>query len=437
MSAYTTSNEGRRALLRDRIAQGLGVPFAIDFLEVEADQTTLLVTFFQDLPVDGSGNPTNLGLGNIEISGGVRLTGITARSLKANGKVLTVKVSQSGDFSPYVLRLVREPGTEQPLDGFDPILSQVSFSFKVDCPSGFDCAEPPPEPPAVLPSPPIDYLAKDYASFRRLMLDRLSAIAPNQAERNPSDMGVALVELVAYAGDQLSYYQDAVASEAYLGTARQRTSARRHARLLDYAMHDGCNARAWVAFEVTAAANGKILPGPGELTAGTLLLAGANGPSGAFNPAALGVTIEQGVQPFESMHDLMLYSAHNTLHFYTWGETQACLPPGATRAWLKDDAADRLLLRAGDVLILEETLGPGRPRAPPRRAPDARGPGRQPGYGRGWAAAAQPRHAAHRPAHRAGLRGDRMGSRRCAAFQPVPGSRDRRAAAGRFERGAR
>ena len=37
-----------------------------------------------------------------------------------------------------------------------------------------------------------------------------------------------------------------MATEAYLGTARRRVSVRRHARLVDYFMHDGCNARTWV-----------------------------------------------------------------------------------------------------------------------------------------------------------------------------------------------
>ena len=43
-----------------------------------------------------------------------------------------------------------------------------------------------------------------------------------------------LVEALAYTADQLSYQQDAVATEAYLGTARRRVSIRRHARLMDY-----------------------------------------------------------------------------------------------------------------------------------------------------------------------------------------------------------
>ena len=55
-------------------------------------------------------------------------------------------------------------------------------------------------------------------------------------------MGVTLVELLAYVADELSYRQDAVATEAYLDTARSRVSLRRHARLVDYRMHDGCNA---------------------------------------------------------------------------------------------------------------------------------------------------------------------------------------------------
>ena len=97
----------------------------------------------------------------------------------------------------------------------------------------------------------IDYLAKDYASFRRLMLDRLAASAPGAITGHPADPGTMLVELVAGVADDLSYYQDAVATEAYLGTARLRTSVRRHARLLDYLMHDGCNARAWVAMRAS------------------------------------------------------------------------------------------------------------------------------------------------------------------------------------------
>ena len=106
-------------------------------------------------------------------------------------------------------------------------------------------------PPEPRDEPEINYLAKDYASFRQLILDRLALVMPEWHERHVPDLGIALVEVLAYVGDHLSYYQDAVATEAYLDTARQRISVRRHARLVDYVLHEGCNARTWVCVEVT------------------------------------------------------------------------------------------------------------------------------------------------------------------------------------------
>ncbi len=172
---------------------------------------------------------------------------------------LTVKVAHPGDFSDHTLRVV-DRLTGEPPEDFDPILSEIRFSFKVDCPSDADCRPQAIPAAEALPEPPIDYLAKDFASFRRLILDRMAVTVPEWQERNAADLGVTVVELLANAADHLSYYQDAVATEAYLGTARQRESVRRHARLLDYRMHDGCNARAWVRLEVTGAADGMQLP---------------------------------------------------------------------------------------------------------------------------------------------------------------------------------
>ena len=55
------------------------------------------------------------------------------------------------------------------MPGLDPRLSLVDFRFKVECPSDFDCAAECDCAPAVSEAPELDYLAKDYASFRRLM----------------------------------------------------------------------------------------------------------------------------------------------------------------------------------------------------------------------------------------------------------------------------
>jgi hypothetical protein len=51
---------------------------------------------------------------------------------------------------------------------------------------------------------------------------RLGVGATGNAE--PDDLAIALVELLAEMGDVLSFYQDQVASEAYLETSRERRS---------------------------------------------------------------------------------------------------------------------------------------------------------------------------------------------------------------------
>ncbi len=73
---------------------------------------------------------------------------------------------------------------------------------------------------------------------------------PGWKERHVPDIGITLVELFAYVGDNLAYYQDAVATEAYLNTRRQRISVKRHARLVDYQLHEGCNARTFMHLNV-------------------------------------------------------------------------------------------------------------------------------------------------------------------------------------------
>lgn len=264
--------------------------------------------------------------------------------------VLLVRVDGYGDHSSYTLHLVRSALDDTPPPGFDPRLAEVVFSFKVECPSDFDCKRVtvcPDDPP---PAPVIDYLAKDYASFRRLILDRITQLAPGWRERSAADLGVTLAELVAYAGDQLSYRQDAVATEAYLETARLRTSLRRHALLVDYHLHDGCNARVWLHLTADAAnvALSKLatrfytrLPG--------------------FAPRLTPVTPEDAAalraRPviFELLHDAVLHAAHNELHFHTWGDRRCCLAKGATRATL---SGHQSALSVGDVLLFEEVLGP-------------------------------------------------------------------------------
>jgi hypothetical protein len=327
---YRCSDERRRDLV-----EGSGTANGIDYLEVAADGRTLEVHFINDLS-----RSTELKKENVAIEGGTRVRDPRVAGVGSAGNVLTVAVEEPGDFSTYRLRLIRSQADRTaPPEGFDRRLSEIEFSFKVGCPNDFDCREDRPHarPPSSFPQ--IDYLAKDFASFRQLMLDRLAVLMPDWRERNPADLGIVLVELLAHAADNLSYYQDAVATEAYLGTARKRVSVRRHARLLNYPMHDGCNARVWVHVPVEGGAGGVLLrraERPRFLTSGA------------------------SPEVFEPLHDARLYPAHNEIPFYTWGEEDCYLPAGATRATLCRRTEEGLVerLSPGDVLIFEEVKGP-------------------------------------------------------------------------------
>lgn len=320
----------------------------IDYLEVDpADQRVLLVHFFHPLPGQPDGIPagTPPGPENVTIEGGERITTFTVQSAVADGDVLTVTLDRPGDFSTYRLRLVAGVASTDPPDGFDPLLTEISFSFKVTCPDPFDC-RPRPAPPGTPPEPDVvDYLARDYEGLRRLMVDRLGALLPNWTDRNPADPFVALVELLAHVGDQQSYLQDAVATEAYLGTARSRISVRRHARLLDYPVHDGCNARTWIALDVE----------PGSDSDGVVLPAGTPVLLGAATDAPTTTVVDPTGVAFETMHPLTLDAARSHVDVHTWSAEEYCLPAGTTGTTLVDTG---LTLNPGDVLVLEETAGP-------------------------------------------------------------------------------
>jgi len=322
----------------------------IDFLEIATiDQYKLRIGFF--LSVGG------LTPANFILEGGVRITGLTVVSVTGQpGKSLTLTVSDRGDFSNYTLRLVDPANPSAPPAGFDPQLSAIDFSFKVACKNDFDCKVSDECPPPRVPEPEIDYLAKDYASFRRLMLDRLSALVPDWRDRNPADTQITLVELLAYTGDHLSYAQDATATEAYLGTARSRVSLRRHARLLDYPVSEGCNARAWVALTVKPAADGLTLPGPDPATGLARTAFATRLPDQSVQLTALPVSIARTATVFETLHDVTVFAAHNTIEFYTWSDSACCLPRGATRATLSNQAG--LALAPGDLLLFEEICSP-------------------------------------------------------------------------------
>lgn len=82
--------------------------------------------------------------------------------------------------------------------------------------------------------PRIDYTSKDYASLRAALLELASERLPEWTDQSPNDLGVMLLELVAYLGDALFYNQDRIAGESFLETAVERRSVLQHLRLIGY-----------------------------------------------------------------------------------------------------------------------------------------------------------------------------------------------------------
>ena len=324
----------------------------VDFVEVLPDQRSLCIHFFGEVP-DG------LTPANVRIEGGARIQPLSVLAVRKEraGKegaddCLHVTLDRQGDFSAYRVCLAG-------VEGFDARYTCTEFRFRLDCPRDLDCKD---KAPCVEPEPPapdLNYLAKDYASFRQLMLDRMALSMPNWRERHVPDLGITLVELLAYAADHLSYYQDAVATEAYLDTARQRISVRRHARLVDYLMHEGLNARAWVHVEVSGDAP-DIDPADLYFITGFDNIESYSGR--LVDPAALQGIPSRRYEVFEPVRaaqaaPLRWREAHNEINFYTWGDADCCLAAGTTHATLIDDGR-KLDLFEGDVLIFEEVIGP-------------------------------------------------------------------------------
>jgi len=392
---------------RDQVRQKEGLN-GLDYLEVSEDQFTLTVHFLGKAP-------STLDIKNIQIKGGRRITDIQVTSVEIyreedpeTDDCVQIGVDKPGDFSTYCLCFIeidaqtKKPVIDtdkqgrkhvRPMQGFDPRYACLGFNFKAGCPSELDCkpqAVCPPEQPDV---PEINYLAKDYASFRQLILDRLALTMPDWQERHVPDLGITLVELLAYVGDHLSYYQDAVATEAYLDTARRRVSVRRHVRLVDYQLHEGCNARTWVVFQVSSdyttlkPVDFYLITDPGISDYGQILK-DTQLPTITPKPYLI---FEPLVENREQ--NIAFYEDHNEIKIYTWGDTQCCVPKGAISVTVLDpgvatipnpdqpgecgehdephshhdeqplspsplDSDYRLKLKPCDIIIFEEIKGP-------------------------------------------------------------------------------
>lgn len=342
----TPSKDRLAALTASSVVNG------IDFVEVKtADQKTLIVHFVNKIRVEGS-LPT--GKNAVSITGGERIATVPVNPINdatdwgadTDGKpLLTLTVNEPGDFSFYTLTL-----NSTVLDDF---FKQAVFSFKTHCPSTLDCAdkmEPCPEDAGDLP--PIDYLAKDFLSFRKALLDFSSLRYPEWQERSEADFGIMFMEALSSLGDDLSYLQDRLAAESTLDTATQRQSIVRHARLVDYEPRPTASAKALVQVDVAA--------GVSSLTAGVFAVY-AKTPDGGRIAFEIGeglIEPSTGLPPKKAVEYTVnpLWNRNRGaglpegIQPYWWDDSQRCLKAGATRMWVGEHGWNFI---DGQLLLIE------------------------------------------------------------------------------------
>lgn len=115
------------------------------------------------------------------------------------------------------------------------------------------CELPPSTPLAVFNRPGLQavaFRAGTYSSFRLSMLQRIAGMPALSAlhTRSDDDYAITLLDMWATIADILTFYQERVANEGYLRTARLRDSILRMARLLDYHLKPGVAATTLLAF---------------------------------------------------------------------------------------------------------------------------------------------------------------------------------------------
>ena len=188
----------------------------------------------------------------------------------------------------------------------------------------------------------IDRVARDRDEVIGLMLAHMRERVPGWRPESPADLGMTLIEVLAAHADRLAYRQDAVATEAYIGTARRRLSVARHARLLGVSADDGCNARTWLQIEAAPAA---VV----DVPAGTVVFTRIAGTPDIVAPEVVDrVIADHSPIVFETMYSATVRGDHNSFALHTGGQP-AAVGVGATRMVV---CGHHPQLTSGDVLCI-------------------------------------------------------------------------------------
>lgn len=338
---------------RDRrsLVVGSSMFNGIDFVEVADDtQKVLRVHFLNDVNLAFS-----LDDPPATITGGESIPTVAVNPVNDaedwgqddDHLVLRLTVEAPGDFSTYTLTIHQKEPLASGSPRIDPYFARSVFTFKARCPSDLDCQAPPADcPPPPADAPPIDYLAKDFLSFRQALLDFSALHYPAWQERSEADFGVMFLEALAAIADELSYTQDRIAAEASLGNATQRRSLVRMARLVDYEPSPSLSASVLLQFDVK--------PGTTALPGG--LAVTAPGPDGTPIPFETGSSLASWqIDPITNLPAALPPTVspnwnRGAIRPYWFDDSRRCLRAGATHMYVLGRGFQ---FAAGQPLLIE------------------------------------------------------------------------------------
>lgn len=268
----------------------------------------------------------------------------------ADNTILTLTVSPIGDYSTYTLSVEYK-------EIMDPLFSEIDFKFRPGC-FNTNCKPEWKTAPEPKKDPSIDYLAKDYDSFKHTMIAAMMERVPGWQPTSEADLDQAFIELFSAAADELSDYQDRVINEAYLPTARKRVSLARHARLMDYHIHQGNQASTWLVLNLKERADLNLADKPLDIIVW----------SGSENMNVPSSVI------FSTCTDQYFHYLLNKMDLYTWrvskssqeAGTLTALDAGSTMADLRITGTEnetkmvRDLINNGEIkyLLIKENFNP-------------------------------------------------------------------------------
>jgi hypothetical protein len=326
----------------------IATPAAFATLEVEFYNAVALADIITDITT-----ATKQTSDIFSIEGGTRILGdadtnkgvvrVTEVQAVVGEDKIQLRLEPVGDYSTYKLKLIDSSYA------FDPLFSSIEFKFRPGC-FNTNCA-PLSDYKVANDEPVIDYLAKDFHSFKHLLINAMRARVPNWQPTSEADLDQVIIDLIAADADELSDYQDRVMNEAYLGRARKRVSLSRYGRLMDYHIHQGNQASSWVVLLVNA---------------------------GFTLDRSLGVWTGHDWRAddaviFASQHDSdhtqNCFPEINELKLYTWGNAITALDAGSSEADVHNGVsgmtelqANRLrdIFRSDDIqyLLIEQKLNP-------------------------------------------------------------------------------